>query len=70
MFRGWFLVFKMVTVLEVCTTGSSVLLGAFMVKRLNGKDIHKKIFPVYGGKCLLANASLMTKRMKRRCRSG
>jgi hypothetical protein len=37
-------------------------------KTLNAKDIHKEMFPVYGGKCLsskavhnwLANVSLMT----------
>jgi hypothetical protein len=47
-------------------------------KGLNAKDIHKEMFPVYGGKCLsrkavhnwLANVSLMTKRLKRRCGSG
>jgi hypothetical protein len=42
------------------------------------KDIHKEMFPVYGGKCLsrkvvhnwVANVSLMTKRLKRRCGNG
>jgi hypothetical protein len=42
-------------------------------KGLNAKDIHKEMFPVYGGKCLsrktvhiwVANISLMTKRLKR-----
>jgi hypothetical protein len=39
---------------------------------LNAKDIHKEMFPVYGGKCLsskgvhnrVANVSLMKKRFK------
>jgi hypothetical protein len=50
-------------------------------KGSNEKDIHEEIFPVYGGKCLsrkavhnwarnVANFSLMTKRLKRRCGSG
>jgi hypothetical protein len=47
-------------------------------KELNAKDIHKEMFPVYGGKCLshkavhnwVANISMMTKRLKRRCGSG
>jgi hypothetical protein len=48
-----------------------------LAKGLNGKDIHKEMFPVCGGKCFLrkalhssmANVSLMM-RLKRRCRSG
>jgi hypothetical protein len=47
-------------------------------KGLNAKDIHKEMCPVYGGKCLsrkavhswIANVSLITKRLKRRCGSG
>jgi hypothetical protein len=47
-------------------------------KGLNAKDIHKEIFPVYGGKFLspkaihnwVANSSLMTKSLKRRCGRG
>jgi hypothetical protein len=47
-------------------------------KGLEAKDIHKEMFPVYGGKCLsrkavhnwVASFSLMTKRLKRRCESG
>jgi hypothetical protein len=46
-------------------------------KGLSAKDIHKEMLPVYGGKCLsrktgqnwVANVSLMTKRLKRRCGS-
>jgi hypothetical protein len=47
-------------------------------KGLNTKDIHKEVFPVYGGKCLsrkavhnwVGNVSLMSERLKRRCGSG
>jgi hypothetical protein len=47
-------------------------------KVLNAKDIHKEMFPVYGGKCLsrkavqnwVADVSLMTKRLKLKCGSG
>jgi hypothetical protein len=43
----------------------------------NAKGIHNEMFSAYGGKCLsrkavhswVANISLMTKRLKRRCRS-
>jgi hypothetical protein len=53
---------------------SSVLLGVSVGKRLHCKDIHKEMFPVYGGKCSsgkrvhkwIANISLMTKMLKRR----
>jgi hypothetical protein len=42
-----------------------------------GEDIHNEMYPVYGGKYLsskavhkwMANVSLMTKRLKRRCNS-
>jgi hypothetical protein len=45
-----------------------------MGRRVNDKDIHKEIFPVYGGKCLsrkavhkwVAEVSVMTKSLKRR----
>jgi hypothetical protein len=44
----------------------------------NAKDMNKEMFPVYGGMCLsrkavhnwVANVSMMTKKFKRRCRSG
>jgi hypothetical protein len=47
-------------------------------KELNAKDIHKEIFPVYGGESLsrkavqnwVANVSLTMKSFKRRCGSG
>jgi hypothetical protein len=43
----------MMIVLEECATEEerSVVLILWM-KGLNAKDIHKEIFPVYGGKCL------------------
>jgi hypothetical protein len=41
-------------------------------KGLNAKDIHREMFPVYGGNCfsgkaLMINVSLMTMRLKWRC---
>jgi hypothetical protein len=70
----------MATVFEKCTTEENVLLRVFFLwaKGLSATDINKEMFPVYGGKCLLrkaahnwvANVSLMTKRLKRRCGSG
>jgi hypothetical protein len=61
-------VVKMAIVLEDCTSKEhrSVVCA---------EDIHKEIFPVYGGTCRavhnwVANVSLMTKRLKRRCGSG
>jgi hypothetical protein len=57
---------------------SRVLLSVCLwTKELGAKDIHKEMFPVYGGKCLLrkavhswvANVSPMT-RLKRRCGNG
>jgi hypothetical protein len=50
----------------------------FWAKGLSEKDIHKEIFPVYGGKCLSRKAvhswvpdvSLMRKRLNLRCGSG
>jgi hypothetical protein len=71
-------VVKMATVLEKCTTEEQRSVVRFLrAKELNAKDIHKEMFPVYGGKCLsrksvhnwVANVSLM-KRLKRRCGSG
>jgi hypothetical protein len=69
--------------LEECTTQEqrSVVLLFLWAKGLNAKDIHKEMFPVYGGKCLsrkavhnwvkdVANISLMTKRLKQVCGSG
>jgi hypothetical protein len=64
----------MATVLE-CTTEEQYSVVRFLwVKGLNAKDIHKEMFPVYGGKCLsrkavhnwVADVSLMTKGLKRR----
>jgi hypothetical protein len=45
---------KMVTMLEECTTEKQSFVVHFLwAKGLDAKDIHKEIFPVYGGKCLL-----------------
>jgi hypothetical protein len=70
----------MATVLEECTTEKqrSVVRYFLWGKGLDAKDINKEMFCVYGGKCLsrkaihnwLANVSLMTKTLKRRCGSG
>jgi hypothetical protein len=69
----------MATVLQGYTTEQQrVLLCVFWAKWLSVKDIHKEMFPVYGGKCLpfkaihnwLANVSLMTKSLKRWCEIG
>jgi hypothetical protein len=69
----------MATALEECTTEEQRSVVVFLwAKGLNAKDIHKEMFPVYGGKCLsrkavhnlVTNVSLMTKRLKRRCGSG
>jgi hypothetical protein len=70
---------KMATVLdEYATEGHRTIVRFSWVKGLNAKDIHKEIFPVYGGKCssrkairnCVANVSLLTKNLKRRCGSG
>jgi hypothetical protein len=72
-------VVKMATVLEEYTTEDQRSIVRFLwTKGLNAKDIHKEMFPVYGGKCLsrkavhnlVTNVSLMTKRLKRMYRSG
>jgi hypothetical protein len=60
----------MATVLEECITEEERPVVRFLwSKGLNAKDIHKEMFPVYGGNCL-ANVSLMTKRLKRTSGSG
>jgi hypothetical protein len=48
----------MATVLEVCATKQQRLAVRFFcgAKLLNAKDIHKEMFPVYGGKCLSREA--------------
>jgi hypothetical protein len=68
----------MATVIEVVIPKSSVLLCFSWAKGLKEEDIHKEMFSVCGGKCLprkaihncMANVSLMTKTLKRRCGSG
>jgi hypothetical protein len=63
----------MATRLEDCTTEELCSVVLFCVgKGRSSKDIHKEMFPVYGGTCLsrkadhnwVANVSLMTKRLK------
>jgi hypothetical protein len=50
-------VVKMATVLEECSTNSNILLCVFVrQKGLSAKEIHREIFPAYGGKCLLCKA--------------
>jgi hypothetical protein len=41
----------MTTVLEDYTTEEQNFVVSFWVKGVNEKDIHKEMFPVYGGKC-------------------
>jgi hypothetical protein len=69
----------MATVLEKRTVKEQRYVVRFLcAKGLNAKDIHKKVFLVCGGKCLLrkplhswvANVSLTTKKLKRSCGSG
>jgi hypothetical protein len=69
----------MATVLEECTIEEQCSVVLFLgAKGLNVKDIDREIFSVYSGKCMsrkavhswIANVSLMTKRLKRRCGSG
>jgi hypothetical protein len=48
----------MATVLEVCTTDEQPAFVRYLLwaKGPNSKDIHKEMFPVYGGKCLSCKA--------------
>jgi hypothetical protein len=47
----------MATVLEECITEEQRSVVRFLwAKELNAKDIHKQMFPVYGGKCLSRSA--------------
>jgi hypothetical protein len=41
----------MATVLEECIIEEQRCLCVLWAKGLNAKDIHKEMFPVYGGKC-------------------
>jgi hypothetical protein len=61
---------KLATVLEECTTKQQRSVVRFLwAKILNSQDIHKEIFSLYGGMCLLckavhnleANVSLMNR---------
>jgi hypothetical protein len=70
----------MANLLEGCITEEQLFVVRFLwAQGRNAKDIHKEMFPVYGGKCLsrkavpkwVANVSLKTKkRLKRRWASG
>jgi hypothetical protein len=69
----------MATVLEEYNTEEQRSFVRFLLAKVrNAKDVHKEMFPVYGGKCLprkavhnwLTDVSLMTKISKRRCGSG
>jgi hypothetical protein len=47
----------MATVIEECITKEQCSVVSFLwAKGLNAKDIHKEMFPVYGGKCLSRKA--------------
>jgi hypothetical protein len=48
----------MATVLEGCTNEEQRSVGFLWAKGLDAKNIHKEVFPVYGGKCLLRKAVL------------
>jgi hypothetical protein len=73
-----FSVVKMETVLEEYTTEEQRSVMRFYGQKDPVQRIFIKTFSVSGGKCLsrkavhswLANVSLMTKRLKRRCGSG
>jgi hypothetical protein len=69
----------MATLIKMFTTEEQSSVVRFVwARELNAKHIQKEMFPVYDGKCWtreavhswMANVSLMTKRLKRRCRSG
>jgi hypothetical protein len=50
-------VVKMATVLEECTIEEQLPVEHILwTKRLNAKDIHKDMFPVYSVKCLSRKA--------------
>jgi hypothetical protein len=61
----------MKTVLEELLKISVLFCVLLWAKGLNAKDIHKEMFPVYGGKCLpskaVENVSLMMKTLKWKC---
>jgi hypothetical protein len=65
----------MATVLEECTAEKQHSVVRFLwAKGLNAKDIHKEMFPVYGGKCLSCKEVhnwvtnvVLVKKLKRRC---
>jgi hypothetical protein len=72
-------VVKMATMPGKCNTEEQRSVLRFLwAKGLSTEEIHEEMFPVYGGNCLsrksihyrVANISLMTKRLKRRCGRG
>jgi hypothetical protein len=72
------LVVRMVPMFEECATEElNSIVHILWAKGLRTKDIHKEMFPAYGGKCLLhkvvhswvADVLLMMKRLKWRCRN-
>jgi hypothetical protein len=72
------LIVKIATMLGYTTEDQRSVVRFCGQKWLNANDMHKEMFPVYGGKCLsrkavhswVTNSSLMTKRLKRRGGSG
>jgi hypothetical protein len=77
-FGGWFQQSKWRPCLRVYYRKATFRFLFLWTKGLNVKDVHKEMFPVYGGKCLsckvvhicVTDVSLMTKRLNRRCGSG
>jgi hypothetical protein len=72
-------VVKMATVIEEYGTEEQRSVGRILwAKGLNAKDIHKEVLLVISRKCVsrkavhnwVANVSLLTKKFKRKCRSG
>jgi hypothetical protein len=49
-------VVRIVTMLEYTTEEQRSVVSFLWAKGCNAKDIHKEIFPVYGGKCLSGKA--------------
>jgi hypothetical protein len=69
-------VVKLATMLEAFTTEEQLsFVRLLWAESRDVKDIHKEMFALYGWNCLslkavhnwMANVSLMTKRLKRRC---
>jgi hypothetical protein len=55
--QGLVSVVKKAIVLEECTTEEQRSVVSFLwAKGFNAKDIHKEMFPIYGGKCMSRKA--------------